>query len=152
MLYELEHSTNVYLNLVGSAEHVNRLVHRIRWQDGPASYEHWLETPNSLYAIANSFHLCVILITQLCSTTTLPLYSYLDRPGGTLCRISIGFLHCSVLYFVWVYGFSDIYIFLFVSHRYRCMMGVRYLLYTFNGFIIVPNESAIRHRLERESC
>ncbi|KAI5661847.1 hypothetical protein M9H77_21170 [Catharanthus roseus] len=65
MLYELEHSTNVYLNLVGSAERVNGLVHRIRWQDGPASY--------------------------------------------------------------------------------RCMMGVRYLIYTFNGFIIVPNELVIGH-------
>ncbi|KAI5673493.1 hypothetical protein M9H77_13857 [Catharanthus roseus] len=27
---------------------------------------------------------------------------------------------------------------------YRCMMSVRYLLYTSNGFIIVANESAIR--------
>ncbi|KAI5654635.1 hypothetical protein M9H77_31822 [Catharanthus roseus] len=70
MLYELEHSTNVYLNLVGIAERVNGLIHRIRWQDGPRPYEHWLVF--------------------------------------TLCMIS-----------------------------------VQYLLYTFNGFIIVPNESTI---------
>ncbi|KAI5676425.1 hypothetical protein M9H77_07375 [Catharanthus roseus] len=38
MLYELEHSMNVYRNLVGSTERVNRLIHRIRWQDGPALY------------------------------------------------------------------------------------------------------------------
>ncbi|KAI5653435.1 hypothetical protein M9H77_30622 [Catharanthus roseus] len=62
MLYELEHSMNVYLNLVGSEVRVNELVHRIYWPvNGPAP----------------------------------------------------------------------------------CMMDVRYLLYTFNGFIIVPNESAI---------
>ncbi|KAI5652959.1 hypothetical protein M9H77_30146 [Catharanthus roseus] len=59
MLYELEHSTNVYLNLVSSEVCVNELVHRIHWPvDGPASYEHWFETPNSLYVIANAFNLC----------------------------------------------------------------------------------------------
>ncbi|KAI5663260.1 hypothetical protein M9H77_22583 [Catharanthus roseus] len=125
MLYELEHSTNVYLNLVDSTERVNGLVHRIRWQNGPASYEHWLETPDSLYVITNAFNLCVILIAQFGSTIVLPLYSYLDSLEGTLI---IGLLieqqH-------------------FIQHSYRCMMGVRYLLYMFNGFIIVPNESAI---------
>ncbi|KAI5663633.1 hypothetical protein M9H77_22956 [Catharanthus roseus] len=73
MLYELEHSTNVYLNLVGSAE-----------RDGPAPYEHWLEAPDSLYIIANVFDLYVILIAQLGSTTVLPLYSYSVRAGDTL--------------------------------------------------------------------
>ncbi|KAI5676841.1 hypothetical protein M9H77_07791 [Catharanthus roseus] len=84
MLYELEYSMNVYLNLVGLAERVNGFVHRKRWQDVRTSYEHWLETPDSLYVIANAFNLCVILIAQLGSTTVLPLYLYLDRPGGTL--------------------------------------------------------------------
>ncbi|KAI5649726.1 hypothetical protein M9H77_35731 [Catharanthus roseus] len=84
MLYELEHSTNVYVNLVGPAERVNGLVHRIRWQDGPTSYEHWLEIPDSLYVIANAFNLFAILIAQLGSTTVLPLYSYSDRPRDTL--------------------------------------------------------------------
>ncbi|KAI5675667.1 hypothetical protein M9H77_06617 [Catharanthus roseus] len=85
MLYELEHSMNVYPNLVVSEVHVNELVHRIHWPvDGPVSYEHWFETPDSLYVIANAFNLCVILIAQLGSTTVLPLYSYSDRPGGTL--------------------------------------------------------------------
>ncbi|KAI5658638.1 hypothetical protein M9H77_27431 [Catharanthus roseus] len=84
MLYELEHSANVYLNLVGSAKRVNGLVHRIRWQDGPTLYEHWLETLDSLYAIENAFNLCVILIAKLGSTIVLPLYSYSDCPGSTL--------------------------------------------------------------------
>ncbi|KAI5678620.1 hypothetical protein M9H77_09570 [Catharanthus roseus] len=85
MLYELEHSTNVYVNLVGSVICVNELVHRIHWPvDEPAPYQHWFETPDSLYIIANAFNLCVILIVQLGSTTVLPLYSYSDGPGGTL--------------------------------------------------------------------
>ncbi|KAI5652401.1 hypothetical protein M9H77_29588 [Catharanthus roseus] len=71
LLYELEHSTNLYVNLVGSEE------------------RHWFETPDSLYIVANAFNLCVILIAQLGSTTVLPLYSYSDRPEGTLV---IGFL------------------------------------------------------------
>ncbi|KAI5648501.1 hypothetical protein M9H77_34506 [Catharanthus roseus] len=90
MLYELEHSTNLYVNLVGSEERVNELVHRIHWLvDEPAPYAHWFETPDSLYIIANAFNLCVILIAQLGSTTVLPLYSYSDRPKDTLV---IGFL------------------------------------------------------------
>ncbi|KAI5678912.1 hypothetical protein M9H77_09862 [Catharanthus roseus] len=90
MLYELEHSTNLYVNLVGSEERVNELVHRINWLvDGPAPYAHWFETPDSLYIVANAFNLCVILIAQLGSTTVLPLYSYSDRPEGTLV---IGFM------------------------------------------------------------
>ncbi|KAI5657333.1 hypothetical protein M9H77_26126 [Catharanthus roseus] len=69
---------------VGSAERVNGIVHRIRYQNGPAPYEHWLEAPDSLYVIANAFNLCVILIAQLGSTTVLPWYSYSNRPGGIL--------------------------------------------------------------------
>ncbi|KAI5658819.1 hypothetical protein M9H77_27612 [Catharanthus roseus] len=66
MLYELEHSTNLYVNLVGLEERVNELIYTIHWPvDGPASYAHWFETPDSLYIIANSFNLCVILIAQL---------------------------------------------------------------------------------------
>ncbi|KAI5674277.1 hypothetical protein M9H77_14641 [Catharanthus roseus] len=77
MLYELEHSTNLYL------------VHRIHWPvDGPAQYAHWFETLDSLYIIANAFNLCVILIAQLSSTTVLPLYSYSDLPEGTLLQLN----------------------------------------------------------------
>ncbi|KAI5677226.1 hypothetical protein M9H77_08176 [Catharanthus roseus] len=90
MFYELEHSTNLYVNLVGLEERVNELVHRINWLvDRPALYAHWFETPYSLYIVSNAFNLCVILIAQLGSTTVLPLYSYSDRPEGTLV---IGFL------------------------------------------------------------
>ncbi|KAI5668492.1 hypothetical protein M9H77_18345 [Catharanthus roseus] len=62
ILCELEHSTNLYVNLVGSEERVNELVHRIHWPvDGPAPYAHWFETPYSLYIIANAFNLCLQL-------------------------------------------------------------------------------------------
>ncbi|KAI5681920.1 hypothetical protein M9H77_03148 [Catharanthus roseus] len=85
MLYELEHSTNSYVNLVGSEERVNVLIYRIHWpMDGPVPYGHWFKIPDSLYIIANAFNLCVILIAQLGSTILLPLYSYSDRPEGTL--------------------------------------------------------------------
>ncbi|KAI5667932.1 hypothetical protein M9H77_17785 [Catharanthus roseus] len=74
----------MYVNLVDSKVRVNDLTHRIRWPvDEPALYQHWFETPDSLYIIANAFNLCVILIAQLGSTTVLPLYSYSDSPGGT---------------------------------------------------------------------
>ncbi|KAI5657325.1 hypothetical protein M9H77_26118 [Catharanthus roseus] len=81
ILYKLEHSMNLYVNLVGSEECVNELVHRIHWLVyGLALYAYWFKTPNSLHIIANAFNLCVILIAQLGSTTVLPLYSYSDRP------------------------------------------------------------------------
>ncbi|KAI5649414.1 hypothetical protein M9H77_35419 [Catharanthus roseus] len=84
MFYELKHSTNVFLNLVASEVCVNELVHMIHCLvDRPMPYKHWLETPDSLYVIANAFNLCVILIAQLSSTIVLPLYSYSNRPGAT---------------------------------------------------------------------
>ncbi|KAI5667498.1 hypothetical protein M9H77_17351 [Catharanthus roseus] len=70
MLYELEHSTNLYVNLVGSKVRVNELVH--------SNIGQWM----NLYL--NAFNLCVMPIAQLGSMTVLPLYSYLDCPGGTL--------------------------------------------------------------------
>ncbi|KAI5671244.1 hypothetical protein M9H77_11608 [Catharanthus roseus] len=50
ILYELEHSMNLYVNLEDLEERVNELVHRIHWPvDGPAPYAHWFQTPDSLY-------------------------------------------------------------------------------------------------------
>ncbi|KAI5654530.1 hypothetical protein M9H77_31717 [Catharanthus roseus] len=80
----MNHAMNIYLSLLGSVERVHELVHRTQWQDGPALLEYWLETPDSLYVIVNAFNLCVVLISQLGSTTVLPLYSYSNRPGGSL--------------------------------------------------------------------
>ncbi|KAI5652755.1 hypothetical protein M9H77_29942 [Catharanthus roseus] len=68
MLYESDHSTNLYVHLVGSE----------------------FETPDSLYIIANAFNPCVILIAQLGSTTVLLLYSYLDCQENMRCNRSSG--------------------------------------------------------------
>ncbi|KAI5649554.1 hypothetical protein M9H77_35559 [Catharanthus roseus] len=84
MLFELEHMANIYVSLLGSAECVYELVRRTQWQNGTAPLDHWLETLDSLYVIANAFNLCVILIARVGSTTVLPLYSYSNHPKGTL--------------------------------------------------------------------
>ncbi|KAI5640034.1 hypothetical protein M9H77_00447 [Catharanthus roseus] len=55
-------------NLVGdgNCERVHELIHRTQGQDGPAPLEHWLETPDSPYIIANAFNLCgVTLVIDL---------------------------------------------------------------------------------------
>ncbi|KAI5657549.1 hypothetical protein M9H77_26342 [Catharanthus roseus] len=46
--------------------------------------KYWLDTPDSLYVIANAFNLCVVLIARLGSTTFFPLYSYSDCTARTL--------------------------------------------------------------------
>ncbi|KAI5668620.1 hypothetical protein M9H77_18473 [Catharanthus roseus] len=83
MVYELKHTMNMYISLFGSGKRVYELIRRTQWQNGPAHLDHWLETIDSLYVIANAFNLCVILIARLGSITVLPLYSYSNRPRGT---------------------------------------------------------------------
>ncbi|KAI5682555.1 hypothetical protein M9H77_03783 [Catharanthus roseus] len=76
---------------------------RAHWRDGHAPLEYWLDTPNSLYVIANTFNLCVVLIARFGSTTVLLLYSYLDRTAVTNTRwIPIALLHVQ-----WKYHRSD---------------------------------------------
>ncbi|KAI5656527.1 hypothetical protein M9H77_25320 [Catharanthus roseus] len=41
--------------------HLN-VIQRTQWFDGPAPQEHWLEIPDQLYVIANTFNFCVVLI------------------------------------------------------------------------------------------
>ncbi|KAI5666388.1 hypothetical protein M9H77_16241 [Catharanthus roseus] len=45
---------------------------------------HWLDTPDHLYVIANTFNFYVVLIARLGSTTVLPLYSNMDCIARTL--------------------------------------------------------------------
>ncbi|KAI5682862.1 hypothetical protein M9H77_04090 [Catharanthus roseus] len=96
----------MYLSLFGSAERVYELIHRTQWEDGHAPLEHWLDTPDSLYFIANAFNLCVVLIARLRSTTVLPLYSYSDRTVDTLLQMRD---RCSLppLHVQWEYQCSD---------------------------------------------
>ncbi|KAI5667449.1 hypothetical protein M9H77_17302 [Catharanthus roseus] len=72
-----------------NAERVYELIRRTQWWDRHSPPEHWLDTPNSLYVIANAFNLCVVLIARIESTTVLPLYSYSDRTVGTPVRVPI---------------------------------------------------------------
>ncbi|KAI5672900.1 hypothetical protein M9H77_13264 [Catharanthus roseus] len=83
MVFELEHTTNKYISLFRSRERAYELIRRTQWQNGPAPLDHWLETLDLLYIIANAFNMCMILIARLSSTTVLHSYSYSDRPGAT---------------------------------------------------------------------
>ncbi|KAI5677484.1 hypothetical protein M9H77_08434 [Catharanthus roseus] len=83
MVFELEHTTNMYISLFELPERVYELIRRTQWHNRLAPLDHWLETPDSL--IENAFNLCVILIAQLGSTIVLPLHSYSDRQGSYKC-------------------------------------------------------------------
>ncbi|KAI5656780.1 hypothetical protein M9H77_25573 [Catharanthus roseus] len=76
MLYELEHSANLYVNLLGSEERTCVVRALVR---------------NTLFALHRSKCIQSVcdIIAQLGSTTVLPLYLYSNRPEGTLV---IGFL------------------------------------------------------------
>ncbi|KAI5673389.1 hypothetical protein M9H77_13753 [Catharanthus roseus] len=80
---------NMYVLLFRSVERVYELIRKTCWDEGPMPYEHWLDTPDHFYVIANTFNFCVVLIARLGSTTVLPLYSNMDCTTGTLC---IGFI------------------------------------------------------------
>ncbi|KAI5666607.1 hypothetical protein M9H77_16460 [Catharanthus roseus] len=47
---------NIYVSLLGSVECVDELIKKTYWEEGPVPYEHWLDTPNHLYVIANTFN------------------------------------------------------------------------------------------------
>ncbi|KAI5666694.1 hypothetical protein M9H77_16547 [Catharanthus roseus] len=49
-------------------ELLSRYIQRTQWFDGLAPEEHWLEIPDHLYVIANTFNFCVVLIAGLGST------------------------------------------------------------------------------------
>ncbi|KAI5661361.1 hypothetical protein M9H77_20684 [Catharanthus roseus] len=60
---------------------------RIGKSSAPADY--WMDTPDHLYIIADTFNLCVVFLARLGSTTFLPLVSNMDGNAGT---IFIGFI------------------------------------------------------------
>ncbi|KAI5680202.1 hypothetical protein M9H77_01429 [Catharanthus roseus] len=89
MSYDLHHHMNVYVQLFGSLERITELIRKTNWKEGLAPVDYWMDTPNHLYVIANTFNLCVVLIAQFGSTTVLPLYSNMDCTTG---RLFIGFI------------------------------------------------------------
>ncbi|KAI5678013.1 hypothetical protein M9H77_08963 [Catharanthus roseus] len=80
---------NMYVSVFESVKYVYESIRKTSWEEGPAPYEHWLDTPDHLYIIANAFNFCVVLIARLGLTTVLPLYSNMNCTVGMLC---IGFI------------------------------------------------------------
>ncbi|KAI5671698.1 hypothetical protein M9H77_12062 [Catharanthus roseus] len=89
MYFDLHHRMNVYVQLFRSVERVTEFIRRTNWEEGSAPAGYWMNTPNHLYVIANTFNLCVIFLARLGSTTVLPLVSNMDGNAGT---IFIGFI------------------------------------------------------------
>ncbi|KAI5669133.1 hypothetical protein M9H77_18986 [Catharanthus roseus] len=89
MSYDLHYHMNVYVQLFGSLERVTELIRKTNWGEGSAPVDYWIDTPNHLYVIANTFNLCVVLIARFGSTIVLPLYSNMDCTAGILF---IGFI------------------------------------------------------------
>ncbi|KAI5673189.1 hypothetical protein M9H77_13553 [Catharanthus roseus] len=62
---------------------------RTNWEEGSAITDYWMDTPDHLYVIVNTFYLCIVFLAQLGTTTVLPLVYNMDGNAGT---IFIGFI------------------------------------------------------------
>ncbi|KAI5652716.1 hypothetical protein M9H77_29903 [Catharanthus roseus] len=78
MSYDLRHHMHVYEKFFGSVECVKELIMQMNWEEGLAPPEYWMNTPDHLFVIANTFNLCVVFLARLESTTVLPLVSNMD--------------------------------------------------------------------------
>ncbi|KAI5669023.1 hypothetical protein M9H77_18876 [Catharanthus roseus] len=78
MIYDLRHHMRVYEQLFGSVECVTELIMQTNWEDGSAPREYWMNTPDHLYVIANTFNLYVVFLAWSQSTTVLPLLQLVD--------------------------------------------------------------------------
>ncbi|KAI5658789.1 hypothetical protein M9H77_27582 [Catharanthus roseus] len=61
------------MQLFCSVERVTELIMKTNWKEGSAPPEYWMDTPDHLYVIANTFNLCVVFLARSKSTTILPL-------------------------------------------------------------------------------
>ncbi|KAI5673703.1 hypothetical protein M9H77_14067 [Catharanthus roseus] len=89
MSYDLQYRMHVYEQLFGSVERMTELIMQTNWEEDSAPPKYWMNTPDHLYIIANTFNLCVVFLARSESTTVLPLVSNMDGPSGT---IVIGFI------------------------------------------------------------
>ncbi|KAI5661719.1 hypothetical protein M9H77_21042 [Catharanthus roseus] len=89
MCFNLHHRMNVYVQLFGSVECVTELIRKMNWEEGSMPADYWMDTPDQLYVIANTFNLYVVFLARLGSTTVLPLVSNMD---GNARTIFIGFI------------------------------------------------------------
>ncbi|KAI5664395.1 hypothetical protein M9H77_23718 [Catharanthus roseus] len=62
MSYDLRHHIRVYEQLFESVERVTELIMQTNWEEGSAPQEYWMNTPDHLYVIANTFNLCVVFL------------------------------------------------------------------------------------------
>ncbi|KAI5650441.1 hypothetical protein M9H77_36446 [Catharanthus roseus] len=60
-----EFHTNMYVSLLGSIARVYELIQRPQWFDRYAPQEYWLDTPDHLYVITNTFNFYVVLTAGL---------------------------------------------------------------------------------------
>ncbi|KAI5669327.1 hypothetical protein M9H77_19180 [Catharanthus roseus] len=84
IIFDLRHHMQVYEQLFRSVERVKELIMQTNWEDGSAPREYWMNTPDHLYVIANTFNLCVVFLVRSQSTTVLPLVSNMDGPSRTI--------------------------------------------------------------------
>ncbi|KAI5662406.1 hypothetical protein M9H77_21729 [Catharanthus roseus] len=55
-----------------------------REEESSAPPEYWMDTPDHLYVISNTFNLCIVFLSRSESTTVLPLVSNMDGTAGTI--------------------------------------------------------------------
>ncbi|KAI5654366.1 hypothetical protein M9H77_31553 [Catharanthus roseus] len=84
MSYDLRHHMQVYEQLFGSIERLTELIMQTNREEGLAPREYWINTPDHLYVIANTFNQCVVFLARSQSTTVLPLVSNMDGPLGMI--------------------------------------------------------------------
>ncbi|KAI5648943.1 hypothetical protein M9H77_34948 [Catharanthus roseus] len=61
MIFDLRHHMRVYEQLFRSVERVTELIMQTNWEDGSAPRGYWINTPDHLYVITNTFNLCVLI-------------------------------------------------------------------------------------------
>ncbi|KAI5647730.1 hypothetical protein M9H77_33735 [Catharanthus roseus] len=62
-------------------ERVDELIRKTNWEEGSTPADYWIDTPDHLYVIANTFNLCVVFLARLGSTTVLPLEHFIHSLG-----------------------------------------------------------------------
>ncbi|KAI5668506.1 hypothetical protein M9H77_18359 [Catharanthus roseus] len=89
MSYDLRHHMYVYEQLFGSVERVTELIMKTNWEEGSAPPEYWIDTPDHLYVIANTFNLCVVFLTR-CNGNIIEICELVDGQPHIVIEWQIG--------------------------------------------------------------
>ncbi|KAI5681423.1 hypothetical protein M9H77_02651 [Catharanthus roseus] len=84
IIFDIRHHMRVYEQLFRSVERVTELIMQTNWEDGSAPRDYWMNTPDHLYVIANTFNLYVVFLARSQLTTVLLLVSNMDGPSETI--------------------------------------------------------------------